>query len=102
MTARVFATELLHSNVPDFDNCAFDFFFYVENDSNTHYYSGSRNPKSRICYTKYLLFSLHHLYFHNISMIKKVWQNPTSIGQIFKCSLKLHHAAFTEKRPNCA
>ncbi|UFK59012.1 hypothetical protein [Bacillus velezensis] len=29
---------------------------------------------------------------------KKVWQNPTSIGQIFKCSLRLHHAAFTEKK----
>ncbi|WP_259347361.1 MULTISPECIES: hypothetical protein [Bacillus] len=35
---------------------------------------------------------------------KKVWQNPASIGQIFKWSLRLHHAQLfsQKKRPNCA
>ncbi|MDQ8058084.1 hypothetical protein RER83_17880 [Bacillus velezensis] len=29
---------------------------------------------------------------------KKVWQNPTSIGQIFEWSLRLHHAQLLQKK----
>ncbi len=86
--SKGFRNRILHSNVPDFDNCAFDFFFYVENDSSTHYNSGSRNPKSRICYTKYLLFSLHHLYFHNISTEKKGVAKPHFYWAIFQMFVK--------------
>ncbi len=96
--SKRFCNRILHSNGPVFDNCAFDFFFYVENDSSTHYNSGSRNPKSRICYTKYLLFSLHHLFLHNISAKEKGVAKSHFYWANFQMFLRLHHAQLLEKK----
>lgn len=87
--SKSFRNSILHSNVPDYGSCAFDFFFYVENDCNNHCNADSRNSKNRIQYSNCILFSLHHLFCH-IIFRKEKWCGRISIP-MFEFLTGLHN-----------